>query len=217
MLCATVGERRDERDGGGAASDHDDALAGVVELLRPVLGVHELPCEALAAGEGWAVALVIAVVAGAAVQEVAGDLHGLAAVAALHLHGPARVGARPLGAQRPVPEADLLLDPVIVRGVADVVEDRGAVGDRLGALPGPEAVAQRVHVGVRADARVAEQVPGTADRIARLENRECLTGTALAQLTCRADAGEACTEDQHIEVLGCALRGHAVRCHLHAP
>jgi hypothetical protein len=53
----------------------------------------------------------------------------------------------------------------------DVVADRGAVGDRLAFGPGLERVAERVHVGVRAHARIAEQVPGAADRRARFQDR----------------------------------------------
>ena len=148
------------------------------------------------------VALVVVVVAAAHEQEAAGQRHGLAAVAALHLHGPARVGARPLGAHDPVPEADLALDAVLAGGLAHVVEDRRTVGDRLGLRPGPERVAEREHVRVRADARVAEQVPGAADVLARLEDRVGLAGALRLQLAAGADAGQAGADDQHVEMFG---------------
>jgi hypothetical protein len=43
----------------------------------------------------------------------------------------------------------------------------------------------------RAHARIAEQVPRAADRVARFEQDECLGRTLLAQVHGRADAGEA--------------------------
>src|SRR3712207_8761366 len=48
------------------------------------------------------------------------------------------------------------------------------VGDRLLVPPRLELVAERVQVGVRPDAGVAEQVPGAARRLAGLQDREAL-------------------------------------------
>src|SRR5207244_2662734 len=79
--------------------------------------------------------------------------------------------------------------------------DRGAVGDRLGLRPRPEPVAERVHVGVRADARVAKQVPRAAEALARLEDRVRLAGTAVLQVVRGADAGQPGADDQHVEVV----------------
>ena len=42
-----LGHRGDERHRGRAAADHHDALAGVVEVLGPVLRVDDLAPEAL--------------------------------------------------------------------------------------------------------------------------------------------------------------------------
>ena len=91
--------------------------------------------------------------------------------------------------------------------VADVVEDRGPVGDRLALLPGPEVVAEREHVRVRADARIAEQVPGAADGVARLEDRVGLARALRLEVAGGADAGEAGADDQHVDVFGCHRRG----------
>src|SRR5690606_26226574 len=124
--------------------------------------------EALGAGELGGVSLVVAVIAAADEEEAAGHGHGVARLPPLDLDRPARLLARPGGGDDPVAEPDPLLDPGLAGGVADIGEDRRAVGDRLRLHPGPEAVAERVHVGVRADARVAEEVPGAADRVARL-------------------------------------------------
>jgi hypothetical protein len=85
--------------------------------------------------------------------------------------------------------------------LADVVQDGRAVGDRLGVLPRPEAVAQRVHVGVRAHAGIAEQIPGAAARLAAFEDGVALARAAILQVPGGADAGEAGADDQDIEVL----------------
>src|SRR5262249_55667942 len=81
-------------------------------------------------------------------------------------------------------------------------QDRRTVGDRLGVLPGPERVPQRVHIGIRADARIAEQVPGPADRFASLEDRVGLAGATALQMAGRSDPRQAGADDQNVEVLG---------------
>src|SRR5207253_6940494 len=121
--------------------------------------------EALGALELGRVALVIAVVAAAHQYEARAQPHGLGVLAPRRLDRPASLLAGPLCAHDAMPEADLLLHAVLARGVAHVLEDRGPVGDRLGVAPGAKDVAQRVHVRVRADAGVAEQVPGAADAV----------------------------------------------------
>ena len=201
-VLGAVRHRRDERDGGGAASDHHDPLARVVDVAGPVLRVDDPALEALAALELRQVALVVAVVARAAEQEAAGHAHRLPGVRPLGVHGPARIGARPLRPDHPVPEADPAVDAVLARRIAHVVEDRRPIGDRLRVLPRPERVAERVHVRVRADARVAEQVPGPADRIAGLEDRVGLAGAARLEMVAGADARQARADDQHVQVLG---------------
>ncbi len=132
-----VGQRRHERHRGRAAADHQHALAYVVKVLGPELRVHELALEALEIRPVRPVPLVVAVVAAAHVQEVAGDIG-----TALDRDRPARVGGRPRGARHAVAEAHPLVDPRLARGVAHVVEDRRAVGDRLRRRPRPEPVAR---------------------------------------------------------------------------
>ena len=82
-----------------------------------------------------------------------------------------RVPARP---HHPVPVADQLVDAVLLGDGAQVVEDHRPVGQRAVARPRPPAEAEGEHVGVGADARVAEQVPGAAAGLARLEHRHGL-------------------------------------------
>ena len=96
--------------------------------------------------------------------------------------------------------ADPGVDAVVARDLADVGQDRRAVGDRLGVLPRPEGVAQRVHVGVRADAGIAEQIPGAAAGLARLEDGVALARALVLQVPGRADARQARAHDQDVEV-----------------
>ena len=49
---------------------------------------------------------------------------------------------------------------------------------------------------------IAEQVPGAADRVARLEDRVALARALGLQVVGGADPGEAGADDQDVEVLG---------------
>jgi hypothetical protein len=164
--------------------------------------VDDLASEALDALELRQVALVVAVVAAAEEEEAAGHLHALAVVAALDVDVPERLVRRPLGRHDAVAEADPLVDPVLARGVAHVLADRGAVRDRLRVRPRAEPEAERVHVRVRPDPRIAEQVPRPADRVARLEDRVALVRTLVLKVEAGADPGDTCADDEDVEVLG---------------
>ncbi len=84
VTCAAVSASAGhERHRGGAAADHDDPLAGVVEVLGPGLGVDERALEASMPGEVGQVAVVVAVVAAAREEEAARELDRLAGVGAL--------------------------------------------------------------------------------------------------------------------------------------
>src|SRR5207302_197776 len=111
------------------AADDDDALPGVVEILRPVLRMDDLALEAIHAFEARRVALIVAVVAGTHHQEVRGDDDALTRVGAFGLDGPLRIFAGPLGPQHLVLVADLLVDAELPRRLLDVGQDRRPVGD----------------------------------------------------------------------------------------
>src|SRR3546814_7787585 len=51
------------------------------------------------------------------------------------------------------------IDPVLARGLADIVEDRRPVGDRLRLGPRFEGIAQRVHIRIGSDTRIPKQIP----------------------------------------------------------
>ena len=196
-----LGHRRDDGHRRGAAADHDDAPAGVVEVLRPVLRVGDVTAEVLDAGHRRRVALVVAVVAGGAEEPARGHLR-----AALDVDRPQCRLARPRCAQDPMTEADVPVDAVLAGGLLDVRPYRCAVDDRLVTRPRLERVRERVHVGVRADPGEAEQVPRPADRVARLEDRVRAAGMPRLEVARGADARHPGTHDQHVDVVGHGLQ-----------
>ncbi|MCY1294091.1 hypothetical protein D9M70_433730 [compost metagenome] len=194
-----LGHLRHQCDRCGAAADHDHALAAVVERFIPELWMQDAAAEAVLAGKRRAVALGIAVVAGADIEQAGAQAQTAVIRRALGLDRPAGRGAVPCGADDLVAEADMLGDAGFLGGLADIGADRRPVGDGLGAAPGLEAVAQRVHVRVRADAGVAEQVPGAADGIAGFQDGVALAGAAHLQVARGANAGQAGAYDQDIQ------------------
>ena len=192
---------RHERDRGRAAADHDDALVGVDDILGPVLGMDDGALEPGDTWKGRRVALRVAVVAAAHEQEIAGDVGHLLGRAALHLHRPSHLRRRPRRALDAMVEADLAVDAVLARGLAHVVQDGLAVGDGLGPGPRLERVAEREHVGVRAHARIAKQVPRAADAVAGLENGKIPAGALLPQVTGRPDARKTGADNDDVDVV----------------
>ena len=99
-------------------------------------------------------------------------------------------------------EANVFLDASFVRRVLHILENRRPVRDGLRLLPRAKRVAERVHVGVGADAGIATQIPCSADVGAALKNRLALVRTARLQAMRRADAGEDRPDDQNVNVFG---------------
>ena len=164
-----------------------------------MLRVDRLALEDVRAGEIGGVALVVVVIATAQEQEVAGQGAGRA-VGPGDLDGPGGVLCRPAGADDLAVELDVLVDPVVAGGVAHITQDRGAVGDGLGLGPRLEDVAQGIHVGVRPDAGVAEQIPGAADGRAPFQDRIGATRTVGLQVNGGADSRKARAHDQDVEM-----------------
>ena len=116
--------RRDKRHRRRAGADDDNAFALVVKVLRPELRVHNRPREVLDSGELRGVALVVVVVATAEMDKACGHLQAIARVDQLDLDQPTCGGGIPVGADQLVAEADLLVDAVLGRGLADVLASR---------------------------------------------------------------------------------------------
>src|ERR1700761_4302771 len=115
--------------------------------------------------------------------------------------------------------ANLAVDAVLGRGLANVIENARASGDRLRFGPRLEGIAERVHVRVGADAGIAEQIPGAADGVAAFEDDVRLRRTFGLEMIAGRDAGQAGADDQHVEMFRwhCALRNRASRPFRPAP
>src|SRR5262245_8406973 len=99
-----------------------------------------------------------------------------------------------------MPITDLLVDAELGSGVANVIQDRRPVSDRLRIPPRTEPVAERVHVGVRPDARIAKQVPSPAEDVAPFQDRERLPRTLGAQQTPGTDSRKPRADDDDVKV-----------------
>src|SRR5215472_5703680 len=106
-------------------------------------------------------------------------------------------------------EANVAINTEFTGGVAHIVKDGGAVGDGLGFFPRTKRIAEGEHVGVGADAGVAEEIPGATDGSARFQNSVGLRGTLRLQVISSTNAGEASADDDGVEVIG----GHGSTLH----
>jgi hypothetical protein len=157
--------------------------------------MYDAAPEALDAAELRRVSRRVVVVAAAHEEKVARQ-HG-----ALGLDRPAGVRGAPRRPLHALTEADIPVDAVLARRLAEIGEDGRRVRDRFRARPRLERVPERVHVGIGADAGVAEEVPRPADVVARLEDRVGAVGTARLKVVAGADAGDPGADDQDVEVL----------------
>ena len=116
-------------------------------------------------------------------------------------HRPTTFDAGPLGRQHGEAVVDFVVDSEFGCGVGDVLLDRRAVGKHFDVQPGAELESEGVHVGVRSDAGIAEQVPGATHSLAPLEHGDSQLGQLGLEVTRRADARQAGSDDQDVEVL----------------
>ncbi len=195
-----VGDRGDQRRGGRARADHHDPLALQVEVVRPGLRVDDAALEVGEALPLGRIAFVVAIVALAHPEEVAGEAPRLAGVGPDGLDGPEVLGARPARPRDLVAIADVAVKVVLLDHLAHVFADLVRGGDRR-ADPGLEAVAEGVEVAVGADAGILVGQPGAAEALQRVQHHEALAGRLLGQVVGGADAGDSRADDQHVEVL----------------
>src|SRR5207244_1007150 len=119
----------------------------------------------------------------------------------LRRHAPDGAGRGPVRSDDAVVEPDVAVDALLSSHVLDVPEYGAAVRDGLVARPGTELVAEREHVGVRADTWVAEQVPGATDGIAGLEDGVAGPGALGLHVVASADAGQPRAHNENVDVL----------------
>ena len=127
-------------------------------------------------------------------------MEGLVRLCRLHRDVPARFGRGPVGRSDPVVEVNVSADAGFGGRVLYVLEDRVAVGNRLLHRPGPKRVTEGVHVRVGADARIAEQIPCSANGVSSLEDGVAGPGTLRLEIVAGTDARQPGTNDQDVEV-----------------
>ena len=209
-LRGGASHRRHQRYRRRTAADHDHALVGIIQIFRPLLRMDDLAPETLRALEMRRVAACVIVIAAAHIEERAGDMARLAIL--LDLQRPLSVFGGPARRHHLATEANMPVDSEFLRGVDDITADRLAIGDGAIARPGVEGKAQRIHVRIRTDARIAEQIPGAADRIARFEDRVALAGAFGGNAVARIDTGKPSAHDQDIETLRDVGRRRGLTC-----
>jgi hypothetical protein len=205
LAIAAVGHRRGDGNGGRARSDDDHAFSRIVEMLGPELRMDDLPLEILTAGELGVVRRVIIIIARSLIKETGAD-DGAAAIRALGGDGPQRVGAAPVGGQDLAIEPDMRADAALIDDMVKIVEDRRAVGDRLLMPPRFEHKPQRMHVAVRPDAGITEQIPCAPQLRAPFDDGKAATGAFLLQMRRHADARNPGPDDQDIDVSAALFR-----------
>ncbi len=195
-----AGQCRHEGDRGGAAADHHDVLAGVVEGFGPRLRVHERALELLDARKFGSVALVVVVVA-AAEEHEPGAIH-LPAAVVIDMDRPGVGGRVPVRGAYVAAEPDAPVDAMLVCGRLEVFADVATVGHAL--FPGPRRPreAQREDAAVTANTGVSEQVPGAADLAATLQDDVAQAGVALGDAVGGSDPGDTCADDDDVEEPG---------------
>ena len=96
---------------------------------------------------------------------------------------------------------------IVFDDLVQVVEDLVRIGDGIVGSPGLELIAEGVQVGVRPDARVAEQVPGAADGGTAVDDGKTSARLLGHQVVAQPDSGDPGADDQHIDVAAQRLRG----------
>ncbi len=182
-----------------AAADDHDPLARVIEVLGPVLRMHDLATEGLGAGELRREPRVVVVVARATEDPSRTDLASRSGVGVFDVDRPPRGVRRPHGRHHTMPIPDQRSEIVLVDRLVEVIEDSRGVGDRLSIGPGLEVVPEGVQVRVGPNPRVAEQVPRTAGGIPGLENRDRLARVFGSHPAGGTDAGDPGTDDEDID------------------
>src|SRR5689334_2170558 len=97
--------------------------------------------------------------------------------------------------------SDRFVDAEFDSSVADVIQDCGTIGDGLGVTPRAKAIAEREHIGVRANAWVAKEIPRATARFASFEYDEALVGAVHPEMTRSANPRQPGAHDYHVHVL----------------
>ena len=134
-------------------------------------------------------------------QEVRGETHPLAGVAAHRRDRPEVVRAGPTCRGDLVPIADVPAQVVLFDHLAHVAHDLGGRRNRS-ASPWLEAITEGVQVAVGTDARIAMGEPRAAEAHLRFQNDEARPRALLRQVIGTPDTGNSSSDDKDVEVFG---------------
>ena len=211
-------ERGHDGRGGRARTDHQHALAGVVDRRVPHLGMDKRAFIIGHAGPIGHVRLFVIIIALAHPQQVGGEGYRNAFWRAAGLaggfHRPQVVRARPAAGGDAVAIMNMRGDAVLVDHFTHVFEDLGRTGDRW-TDPRLEAIAERVKIRIRSHARVLVRFPGATERVLGFDHRIAFARTLVLQMIRRSDPRNAGADDQHIDVLDFALGLKPGACCVH--
>ena len=211
-LGGLFGDLGKEGDGGRTTADNHHRLVVVVEILGPELRVDGLALEVAQSRDGALQGLIVVVVSGTENDEARGVGLGLALV--VDIQGPDIIGAGPVGGDEFVLEMNMVVDAVLVGGVAHVLGDRAALRDRIVLVPGMPGEAKGEQVRIRADARVAKEVPGPADSITGFQESIAVARKLTLNPIGSVDTGDTGADDDDVEAIvreaGCMSVGVAV-------
>ena len=108
---------------------------------------------------------------------------------------------------------DVPAEAVLVDDFADVAQDLGSGRDgRAG--PRLEAIAKGVEIAVGTYAGISVGEPGAAKAFLRFEDDKARPRALHCQVIGCADAGDACPDDQDVEILDLRWCGSAERCRI---
>src|SRR5215510_13891644 len=89
--------------------------------------------------------------------------------------------------------------PILLCRFLHIGEDGRAVRNGPWLLPWFEVIAERMHVAIRPNARISEQIPGAADGVAAFQHREGLARTMHLQVDGCANPRNTRADYNHIE------------------
>ena len=192
---------RHQGDRCGATADDQDALACIVKILGPMLGVHQLPFELTDALELRREAFVVTVVARGREQPFTGE--GLACACAhdFDVNRPAGIRRGPRCRAHFVVIANLAINAMLLGRLAQIVENRAPIGNGLVVHPRLELIAKGMQVRVGPNAGITKQVPRTTRCAARLKDGKGFLRLFFLQVVARTDAGQPRPDDQDINML----------------
>src|ERR1700733_1589535 len=195
--CRLDRQVRHQRNSGSPASDYDDVLAGAIKVLGPILRMNQRPCERLFSGEMGTVTLLVTVITRAAMEETALEYTFLV-TGQPSRYTPAPGLTAPFDACDPVPVSYPLVDTVFFCGFANVLEDVGAGSNRLLPRKRLKAIAERIHVRIAPDSRIAKKVPRASQRAPALQDSHRLTRQFATESASRTDAGQTGTNYHYV-------------------